>query len=97
MNKFDGSIIKNDVYDFMGKYHNRLLEITCANDKVFKGEVFRGRVSWFDESDELGISFKDVEFENGEIAKGWDVPISKIIYFIPLEGENSEEYIKKHF
>jgi hypothetical protein len=80
--------------DFVCKYYGRRVELHFLN-----GDVMRGRVGWFDEGDELGFDFEDLESSDGE-RPPYDimgVTRSRVKAFIPLEGENTEEFIKAHF
>ena len=78
-------IINSELEDFMEKYHGRRIEVTCTD-----GSVFTGKVDWDDEGDEFGISFDDVRIMNGPTISGWDVPLSLIKSFVPLENQNAE-------
>jgi hypothetical protein len=85
-------ILNSDVDDFVAKFHGRRIKVHCAD-----GAIFIGTVDWFDEGEEFGIGFEDVIDQHGVAISGYNVPFSYIDSFIPLEGENSDEDIKRLF
>ena len=79
--------------DFVCKYYRRRVVLHFLN-----GDVLKGRVGWFDQGDELGFDFEDMERDGERLPYDvMGVTRSKVKSFIPLEGENTEEFIKAHF
>ena len=89
-------IVYAEVDSFMAKYYGRRIEVTCKD-----GTILAAKLDWFAEMDEeeegdvLGIMLDDVVKADGEEIPGIVLPFSYIDTFIPLEGENSDEEIKR--
>jgi hypothetical protein len=82
---------------FIEKYFSRRVEL-----KTTDGRVIRGRVGWLaedlgEDDDELGFDFEDVDFEGESLPYGMSIADFEVDSFIPIEGENTEEFIKTHF
>jgi hypothetical protein len=82
---------------FIEKYFSRRVEL-----KTTDGRVMRGRVGWLAEDlgesdDELGFDFEDIDIGGERLPYGMSLADSEVESFIPLEGENTEEFIKAHF
>jgi hypothetical protein len=85
------------LHEFIEKYFTKRVELHCHD-----GVVMSGSVGWLAEDlgengDELGFDLEDIDLAGERLSCGMSIADSEVESFIPLEGENTKEFIKANF
>jgi hypothetical protein len=90
------------IFKFLEKYGGRRIELLLTD-----GQVMRGRVGGICEPDEFweesdgdlnfGFELSEIDIDGEPLTYDMDICETSVVSFTPLDGENSEEEIKRLF